>query len=86
MTGRVRAGPWAEIFEPDFVKEYEVKKMGSLLDQHWFNGRLITNCYMEPHNKFLKTNLLELRQAGFSPRPRKGKALSEMEEALLGNS
>ena len=27
--------------------------------------------------------MLELRQAGFSPRPRKGKALSEMEEALL---
>ena len=76
--------PWGELFEPDFIKEYEVKKMGSLLDQYWFNGKAHYKLLHGAAQQIPKDQLmLELRQAGFSPRPRKGKALSEMEEAML---
>jgi hypothetical protein len=76
--------PWTEIFEPDFIKKYEIKKMGNLLDQYWFNGKAHYKLLHGAAQQIPKDQLiLELRQAGFSPSPRKGKALNELEEAML---
>jgi hypothetical protein len=75
---------WRDIFGAKFVEEYETRKMGQLLDLYWFNGK---NYYTLNHGstqQIPKDQLcLELRQAGFSPRPRRGQPLSEMEAAVL---
>ena len=75
---------WKEIFGNDFIKEYETQKMGNLLDQYWFNGKshfklLHGTVQIIPKDQLV----LELRQSGFSPRPRRGQALSEVEAALV---
>ena len=75
---------WSEIFGPDLIKEYEVKKMGSLLDQYWFNGKAHYKLLHGSAKLIPKDQLcLELRQAGFSPRARRGQNLSELETALV---
>ena len=75
---------WYELFGADFVKEYEVKKMGSLLDQYWFNGKMHYKLLHGAAQSIPKDQLcLELRQAGFSPRARRGQNLSELETALV---
>ena len=84
----VRAGKgfltWREIFGAKFVEDYEVKKMGSLLDQYWFNGKMHYKLLHGAAQSIPKDQLcLELRQAGFSPRPRRGQPLSELETALV---
>jgi len=75
---------WSEIFGSSFVKDYETKKLANLLDEYWFNGKtffklLYGNAVSIPKEQLL----LELRQAGFSVRVRRGRAISEVEEALL---
>lgn len=75
---------WREIFGSAFVKDYEEKKMGTLLDEYWFNGKnfytLINNSVqMIPKDQLI----LELKQRGFRPTPKKGDPLSEIESATL---
>jgi hypothetical protein len=75
---------WSDIFGNSFVKDYETKKLANLLDEYWFNGKsffklLYGNAVSIPKEQLL----LELRQAGFSVRVRRGRAISEVEEALL---
>ncbi len=75
---------WSDIFGSAFVKDYETKKLATLLDEYWFNGKcfyklLFGNAVSIPKDQLL----LELRQAGFSVRVRRGRAISEVEEAVL---
>lgn len=75
---------WADLFGSSFVKDYETKKLATLLDEYWFNGKsfyklLYGNAVSIPKDQLL----LELRQAGFSVRVRRGRAISEVEEAVL---
>lgn len=75
---------WADIFGQSFVKDFEDKKLTSLLDEYWFNGRsffklLHNNAVTIPKEQLV----LELRQAGFSPRVKKGQTISEVESAIL---
>lgn len=75
---------WAEIFGKSFVSDYEDKKMTRLLDEYWFNGKsyfklLYGNAVTIPKDQLT----LELRQAGFSPRLKKGQTISEVEGAIL---
>ena len=75
---------WRDIFGPLFVEDYEQKKLGSLLDEYWFNGKkffkLLDNIAVEiPRDQLV----LELRQMGFCPKQKKGKPLSEVEAAVL---
>ena len=75
---------WRDIFGAGFVEAFEQKKMGSLLDEYWFNGKrffkLLNNLAVEIPREQL---VLELRQMGFSPKQQKGKPLSEVESAIL---
>ena len=75
---------WRDILGADFVSDYEQKKMGTLLDEYWFNGKtffkLLNNIAVQiPRDQIL----LELRQMGFNPKQKKGAVLSEVESALL---
>ena len=75
---------WKEIFGSTFVKDYETKKMGSLLDQYWFNGKVHYTILHGAAEQIPKEQLeLELRQMGFSPARKKGQPLSELEVAKL---
>jgi hypothetical protein len=75
---------WSDIFGSAFVKDYETKKLSGLLDEYWFNGR---SFFKLQHDKAVSIPkdqlLLELRQAGFSTRVKKGKGISEVESAVL---
>lgn len=75
---------WRDLFGSAFVSAYEQKKLGNLLDEYWFNGRnyfklLYGSAVMIPKEQMI----LELRQAGFSVKLKKGQALSEVESAVL---
>ena len=75
---------WREIFGASFVKDFETKKLSTLLDEYWFNGRsffkmLHNSAVVIPKDQLV----LELRQAGFSTRTRKGQPLTEVETAVL---
>jgi len=76
---------WRDIFGPAFVKSYEQQKMGSLLDEYWFNGRQFFKLLHEAAQPIPRDQLiLELRQRGFRDgRPRKGENISEVENAIL---
>jgi|TARA_R110002051_G_scaffold96671_1_gene166906 hypothetical protein len=75
---------WRDVFGAQFVKEYEEGKLAGLLDDYWFNGRTFFKVLYESAVSIPKDQLiLELKQAGFSPRPRKGQPLSEVEAAIL---
>lgn len=75
---------WKEIFGSKFIKDYETQKMGNLLDLYWFNGKSHFTLLDGVIHTIPKDQLiLELRQAGFSPRPRRGQSLSEVEAALV---
>jgi hypothetical protein len=75
---------WRDIFGAQFVKDYEEKKLAGLLDEYWFNGRSFFKVLYESAVSIPKDQLiLELKQSGFSPRPRKNQPLSEVESALL---
>ena len=75
---------WSDIFGGAFVKDYETQKLATLLDEYWFNGKtffklLYGNAVSIPKDQLL----LELRQAGFSVRVRRGQSISEVENAVL---
>lgn len=75
---------WRDIFGAGFVKDYEEKKLAGLLDEYWFNGRsffkvLYNSAVSIPRDQLI----LELRQAGFTAKPRKNQPLSEVEAAIL---
>ena len=75
---------WRDIFGAGFVKDYEEKKLAGLLDEYWFNGRsffkvLFNSAVSIPRDQLI----LELRQAGFTAKPRKNQPLSEVEAAIL---
>ena len=75
---------WRDIFGPQFVKDYEEKKLSGLMDEYWFNGRSFFKVLYESAVAIPKEQLvLELRQAGFSPKQKKGQALSEVDTAVL---
>jgi hypothetical protein len=75
---------WKEIFGSKFVKDYEEKKMGSLLDEYWFNGRSFFKVLFNSAVSIPKEQLiLELRLMGFSLKTKKGQPLSELESAIL---
>ena len=75
---------WREVLGKKFVEKYEEEKLGSLVDQYWFSGKsyykLLNGGPMAIPEKQV---VLELRRTGFSPKPKKGQALSEIEQALL---
>ena len=75
---------WRDIFGAQFVKDYEERKLAGLLDEYWFNGRsffkvLFNSAVSIPRDQLI----LEFKQAGFSPKPRKNQPLSEVEAAIL---
>jgi hypothetical protein len=75
---------WKEIFGAKFVKEYEEKKMGNLLDEYWYNGRSFFKVLYNSAVTIPREHLvLELRQSGFSVKMKKGQPLSEVEAAIL---
>jgi hypothetical protein len=75
---------WREILGKKFVEQYEDKKLGSLVDQFWFNGsKYFKIIYGWPMLIPKEQVVLELRRLGFSPKLKKGQALSEVEQAML---
>lgn len=75
---------WREIFGKKFVEQYEEKKLSQLIDQYWFTGKAFYKVLHDTPVMIPKEQLvLELRKAGFSPKTKKGQALSEVEQALL---
>tara|TARA_R110002020_G_scaffold14699_2_gene52240 strand:+ start:44757 stop:46931 length:2175 start_codon:yes stop_codon:yes gene_type:complete len=75
---------WRDIFGPQFVKDFEEKKLSGLLDEYWFNGRTFFKLLYDSAVAIPKEQLvLELRQAGFSPKQKKGQPLSEVDTAVL---
>lgn len=75
---------WREVLGKKFVEQYEEKKLGSLVNQYWFSGKsyykLLNGGPMAVPKEQV---ILELRRLGFSPKPKKGQTLSEVEQALL---
>mgnify|MGYP001045007080 FL=1 len=75
---------WAEIFGRKFVQDYEEEKVGSLLNDYWYNGR---NFYKMSYGQAVNINesqiTRELKKAGFSHKTIKGKNTSEIDEAIL---
>lgn len=75
---------WAEIFGRKFVQDYEQEKVGSLLDDYWYNGRDFYKMIYGQAVPIKEAQLTrELRKAGFSQKNIKGKTTSEIDEALL---
>ena len=75
---------WKEIFGPKFVKGYEQEKMGNLLDEYWYNGKSFFKLLYGSAVSITRDQLvLELRQAGFTMKVRKGQTLNEVENAIL---
>jgi hypothetical protein len=75
---------WRELFGSAFLKQYETQKMGGILDEYWFNGKMFFKLiYGKAHATPKDQVILELRKAGFSPRAKKGQPLSEVENAIL---
>jgi hypothetical protein len=76
---------WGEILGSRFVKDYETKKLAPLLDEYWYDGKtfwkLMNGATATAVNE--RQVMRELRQRGFSVKPRKGEALSEVEGAVL---
>lgn len=78
---------WSDIFGGKFVQNYETKRLSGLLDEYWFNGRNFYKLLFDDAVSIPKDQLLlELRQAGFSTRVKKGKGISEVESAILSIS
>ena len=75
---------WAEIFGRKFVQDYEQEKVGSLLDDYWYNGK---SYYKMSYGQAVSINeaqvMRELKKAGFSQKTSKGKNTSEIDEAIL---
>lgn len=75
---------WGSIFGKKFVDQYEEKKLSTLLDQYWFNGKSFYKLLNGGPVVIPKEQLvLELRKAGFSPKLKKNQTVSEIEQAIL---
>jgi hypothetical protein len=75
---------WRELFGKKFVEQYEEQKLGTLLDQYWFNGKSFYKMLGNIPVAIPKEQLvLELRRAGFSTKLKKGQTISEVEQAIL---
>jgi hypothetical protein len=75
---------WAEIFGSSFTKDFEHKKLSTLLDEYWFNGRSFFKVLHNSAVTIPKDQLmLELRQSGFSTKHKQGQPLTEIESAIL---
>lgn len=76
---------WRDIFGPAFVQEFEEQKMGDLLDEYWFNGRQFFKQHDDDTAKTIPRDqlVLELRQRGFKPKPKKGEFISEVDSAII---
>tara|TARA_X000001382_G_scaffold31666_1_gene20574 strand:- start:1450 stop:3624 length:2175 start_codon:yes stop_codon:yes gene_type:complete len=75
---------WRDILGGKFVEEYETKKLGNLLNHYWFNGKTFYKLLHGSAVSIPKDQLiLELRQEGYSTKRKKGKALSEVEAAIV---
>ena len=75
---------WREILGKQFVEDYETKKIGGLIDNYWFNGKYYYKLLFGTAQQIPKEQVvMELRKAGFSPKPKKGQPLSEVENAIL---
>ena len=78
---------WREIFGRKFVEQYEEKKIGSILDTYWFNGRSYYKLLNGSPLPIPKEQLvLELKRLGFAARAKKNQNLSELEQAMLAIS
>jgi hypothetical protein len=78
---------WREILGKKFIDQYEDKKLSGLIDHYWFNGKSFYKLLNGGPVTIPKEQLiLELRKVGFSPKPKKGQPLSEIEQALLAIS
>jgi hypothetical protein len=78
---------WREILGKKFIDQYEDKKLSGLIDHYWFNGKAFYKLLNGGPVTIPKEQLiLELRKAGFSPKPKKGQPLSEIENAVLSIS
>ena len=76
--------PWREILGRSFVDDYTTSKMGNLLDEYWYNGKNFFKLLQGRAVTIPQDQLyLELRNAGFAPRPKKGQRISEVEAARL---
>lgn len=75
---------WREIFGKAFIDKFEQKKLSTLIDQYWFNGKSFYKLLGGGPVAIPKEQLvLELRKAGFSLKPKKGQQISEVEQAIL---
>lgn len=75
---------WASILSRQFVAKHEEKKLSSLLDQYWFNGKAYYKLLNGGPVIIPKEQLvLELRKAGFCPKLKKNQTISEVEQAVL---
>ena len=75
---------WGEIFGGAFIQKYEEKKVAVVMEDYWFNGKnhfkLLHGCAVTiPKDQLV----LELRQKGFSTKPKKGQTISEVDSAVL---
>jgi hypothetical protein len=78
---------WREILGKKFVEGFEEKKLSTLLDQYWFNGKSFYKLLNGGPVAIPKEQLvLELRRAGFSPKLKKNQTISEIEQATLSIS
>ncbi len=75
---------WASILSKQFVSKHEEKKLSTLLDQYWFNGKAYYKLLNGGPVIIPKEQLvLELRKAGFCPKLKKNQTISEVEQAVL---
>lgn len=76
---------WSEILGHDFVKKYEDKQIGEAVNNFYYDGKTYWGvCLDNIVRTYNRENLvLRLKQAGFSMKTPKGKAISPLENAML---
>lgn len=78
---------WREILGKAFIDKFENKKLSTILDQYWFNGKSFYKLLDGGPVTIPKEQLiLELRKAGFSYKTKKNQCISEVEQAILSIS
>lgn len=75
---------WKEILGSKFVSAFETEKLSGLMNEYWYSGK---SFYKMNEGRAVAIDTrqlqLELKRAGFTAKPRKGKPLSEIEQATL---
>lgn len=77
---------WREILSSRFVDQYVEQKADTLLSQFWFNGKAyytLNRGEGPPVVIPMEQLRLKLRALGFTKKAKKGKELSELEQAVL---